>query len=48
MFQVAAVTVLPVLWDIDGVWAAVVAAETLALFLSAACLVGKRKKYGYA
>jgi len=25
-----------------------VAAETLALLLSAACLVGKRKKYGYA
>ena len=44
VFQVAAVTVLPVLWDIDGVWAA----ETLALLLSAACLVGKRKKYGYA
>lgn len=48
VFQVAAVTVLPVLWGIDGVWAAVVAAETLALLLSAACLVGKRKKYGYA
>ena len=48
VFQVAAVTVLPALWDIDGVWAAVVAAETLALLLSAACLVGKRKKYGYA
>ena len=48
VFQVAAVIVLPTLWDIDGVWAAVVAAETLALLLSAACLVGKRKKYGYA
>ena len=48
VFQVAAVTVLPVLWNIDGVWAAVVAAETLALLLSAVCLVGKRKKYGYA
>ena len=48
VFQVAAVTVLPVLWDIDGVWAAVVAAETLALLLSTVCLVGKRKKYGYA
>ena len=48
VFQVAAVIVLPVLWDIDGVWAAVVAAETLALLLSTVCLVGKRKKYGYA
>ena len=45
VFQVA---VLPVLWVIDGVWAAVVAAETLALLLSTVCLVGKRKKYGYA
>ena len=48
VFQVAAVIVLPTLWDIDGVWAAVVAAETLALLLSTVCLVGKRKKYGYA
>lgn len=46
VFQVAAVIVLPVLWGIDGVWAAVVAAETLALLLSAACLVGKREATG--
>ena len=32
----------------SGPRSAVVAAETLALLLSAACLVGKRKKYGYA
>ena len=48
VFEAAAVLVLPLVAGIDGVWAAVIAAETLALILSAACLVRNRKKYGYA
>ena len=48
VFEAAAVLVLPLIVGIDGVWAAVIAAETLALILSAACLVRNRKKYGYA
>ena len=40
--------ILPLIVGIDGVWAAVIAAEALALVLSAACLVRNRKKYGYA
>ena len=47
VFQVAAVLLLPLILGIDGVWGAVIAAEGLALILSAACLLGKRKKYGY-
>ena len=48
VFEAAAVLILPLIVGIDGVWAAVIAAEALALVLSAACLVRNRKKYGYA
>ena len=48
VFEAAAVLVLPLIVGIDGVWASVIAAEALALILSAACLVRNRKKYGYA
>ena len=48
VFEAAAVLLLPLIAGIDGVWAAVIAAEALALVLSAACLVQNRKKYGYA
>lgn len=47
VFQIAAVLLLPLFLSVDGVWGAVIAAEALALVLSAACLMGKRKKYGY-
>lgn len=48
LFQIAAVLLLPLILDIDGVWSAVIAAEALALFLSFICLARNRKKYGYA
>ena len=48
LFEVLAVLLLPLVFDIDGVWGAVIAAEALALVLSLAYLVAKRKKYGYA
>ena len=47
VFQVAAVLLLPLLWKIDGVWISIVVAEFMAIALSAAFLVGKRKKYNY-
>lgn len=47
VFQVAAVLLLPLLWKIDGVWISIVVAEFMAMALSAAFLVGKRKKYNY-
>lgn len=47
VFQVAAVMLLPLLWKIDGVWMSIVVAEFMAMTLSAAFLVGKRKKYNY-
>lgn len=47
VFQIAAVLLLPLIWEIDGVWLSVVAAELAAAALTAAFLAGLRKKYGY-
>ena len=47
MFQVGSVLLL-LIFDVDGIWAAVILAEGLALILSAVCVIRNRKKYGYA
>ncbi len=47
VFQVAAVILLPIMWGIQGVWISIVAAEVMAVMLSATFLVIKRKKYHY-
>lgn len=47
VFQVIAVLVLPVFFDVEGVWMSVIVAEVLALGVTAACLAKNRKKYGY-
>ena len=47
VFQIAAVLLLPLIWEIDGVWISVVAAELAAAGLTVAFLAGMRKKYGY-
>lgn len=47
VFQVAAVLLLPLIWEIDGVWISIVVAEVMAAALSAVFLVVKRKKYHY-
>ena len=47
VFQVAAVLILPIFFDIDGVWLAISAAELMALFVTVAFLFGMRKKYKY-
>lgn len=48
LFQVSMVLLLPVFLKLDGVWMAIVAAESLALFVTAVFLTRKRKKYHYA
>ena len=45
--QIAAVLILPVFLDVDGIWGAVILAEALAGVLSAVCFVYNRKKYNY-
>ena len=47
VFQVAAVLILPIFLDVDGIWLSVTAAEVLATAVTATFLVGMRKKYKY-
>ena len=47
VFKLSAVLLLPVIWKLDGIWWAGVAAEICAFGLGLAFLLGKRKKYHY-
>lgn len=47
VFQVAAVLILPMIWEINGIWYSIVVAECMAVLFSAFFLVLKRKKYRY-
>lgn len=47
VFEVAAVMILPLIWQINGIWMAIVVAEFMALVLSTVFLIAKRKKYHY-
>ncbi len=47
VFQVVSVLILPILFQLEGVWWAWVCAEVCASLVSVAFLAGKRKKYGY-
>lgn len=47
VFQISAVMLLPLIFDIDGIWASVVVAEALAVVVGFICLMIKRKKYNY-
>lgn len=48
VFQVASVLLLPLIWDIDGIWASSALAQGLALLCTVILLVAMRKKYHYA
>ena len=45
VFQVAAVLIFPLIWEIDGIWLSIVAAEFMAAFVTVLFLLGKRQKY---
>lgn len=47
VFQIFSVLLLPVLLGANGIWAAVIVAEILALVVSGICLLANKKKYGY-
>ena len=47
VFQVAAVLLLPMIWDLDGIWISVTFAELMAMLTALVFLVAKRKRYGY-
>lgn len=47
VFQIVAVLWLPVIWGLDGIWFAVVAAEAMALVVTVWFWVTKQGEYGY-
>ena len=47
VFQVGAVLLLPLLFELDGIWISVVAADAMAVVLCGVFLITKRKKYHY-
>ncbi len=47
IFQVAAVLVFPLIWDVDGIWLSIVAAEGMAVAVTVLFLKTQRKKYYY-
>ena len=47
VFQTAAVIILPLIWELNGVWISVTMAEVMSLILGCAFLIIKRKKYHY-
>ncbi|MBQ2889459.1 MAG: MATE family efflux transporter [Clostridia bacterium] len=47
IFQVAAVLILPLIWELDGIWISIVVAEVMAVIITAVFLVAKQKRYKY-
>lgn len=47
VFPVLCIVVLPMYWQLDGVWYSMVASEVLSVSASVLFLAGKRKKYRY-
>lgn len=47
LFQVATILIMPLIWGLNGIWLAIVAAEFLALAVTVVCFAVNRKKYQY-
>lgn len=47
LFQIAAVMLLPMILGINGIWLAIVAAEAMAIIVTAIFLITNKKKYHY-
>ena len=47
IFQVAAVLLLPLVWELDGIWISAVAADIAAATVATVLLILNRKRYGY-
>lgn len=48
VFQTGAVLVLPLIFELDGIWYSVLVAEVVSALLTFGCLVKYRKRYNYA
>lgn len=47
VFQIAAVMLLPLIFELDGIWYSIIAAELSAVLLTVFFIFAKRKKYNY-
>lgn len=47
VFQAAAVLILPIFWQLDGIWISIVVAEFVSMSVTILFLILKRKKYHY-
>lgn len=47
VFQIFCVLVFPLFWQVDGIWASLVAAEAMAVCVTLVFLRAKQKTYGY-
>lgn len=47
VFQIAAVLIFPLLWQVDGIWLSIVAAEVMAVIVTMIFMQVNRKKYRY-
>ncbi len=47
VFQLGTVMLIPLIFGLDGVWIAIVAAEILSLAVGCIFLAANKKKYGY-
>lgn len=47
VFQIVAVIILPLIWEIDGIWMSVVVAEFMAVVVTVIFMIAMRKKYNY-
>ena len=47
VFVVGSILILPIFWDVDGVWLAVPVAELLSIFFSAYFIIRYKEKYNY-
>ena len=47
IFQVAAVLLLPLIWELDGIWISIVVAEVIAVIITKVFMAAKQKRYKY-
>lgn len=47
VFQIAAVIIFPLIWELNGIWISIVIAEVMAVIVTVIFLITKKKKYNY-
>lgn len=47
VFQIAAVIIFPLIWEINGIWFSIVAAEAMSVVITVILFAVKKKKYNY-